>query len=546
MRGGALMRFVVVDVISVGIAVGYVWLLCLAGAPGGDFDPGSVPENAGDLTNPELVLVTLVVLALAAVLSPWHAVHVRILSGTALPERISGPLRRRHWLRWSRLEERIAHLARDVGPERSADVYLRAAVAIADLRRSYPLGGNYFLPTRFGNALVAAEEEAGRRYGLDAKVVWPRLDLLVEGRTRGTVNAARNALDQAAAVSVLSAVSGLMAIPLLAFTADGEWLWLALPPFVLAWLAYAGAVRAVAPYGAALEAAFDLHRFQLYEALRLPLPADSGEERELGRQLSAMWRQGRHFDVAYRVEAAGKPEPDNRDGNPDTSPDADPEADPVAVSAAWDRIRRMRRFVEEGPAGQPESTSEPARPLQYQHPHSGDAAAQAGLIHQWGETVRDALAPPVPVAFRGVVAASFDDVHWDAEEDAWHIDVGSTQRLRVSIGLGGTFYEDRAEFASRVLGPNAGHDELLVTGGRSQDTVDLDVEIDAPFLSTVPARHSVRLASDGGFATFEVAVRADDDGPHDLRLAVFSSGRMVQALLLDLYADRRSGEGLLE
>jgi hypothetical protein len=56
---------------------------------------------------------------------------------------------------------------------------------------------------------------------------------------------------------------------------------------VVAFWAYRWALSAAEVYGDLLEAAFDLHRFALYEALHFPSPKDTSEERQKGQQLTA-------------------------------------------------------------------------------------------------------------------------------------------------------------------------------------------------------------------------------------------------------------------
>ena len=117
-----------------------------------------------------------------------------------------------------------------------------------------------------------------------------------------------------------SAATALLTAALLA--RSGWWLLAAAIPAVVARLAYVGAVHTAMSYGEAVTVAFDLHRFDLLTQLRLPLPADIGQERRIASQVSLMWRQGVVPAVSYdhgAAPAAGR-EPSGRPTLPATEP----------------------------------------------------------------------------------------------------------------------------------------------------------------------------------------------------------------------------------
>ena len=73
---------------------------------------------------------------------------------------------------------------------------------------------------------------------------------------------------------------------------NGWWLMVPAATLLLAWLSYRGAVVAAAiAYGEAIEAAFDLHRFDLLRALHLPLPSDLAAEVRANQQLTRFLHQ---------------------------------------------------------------------------------------------------------------------------------------------------------------------------------------------------------------------------------------------------------------
>jgi hypothetical protein len=74
--------------------------------------------------------------------------------------------------------------------------------------------------------------------------------------------------------------------------------------FAGAVLSYRAALSAATAYGQAMEAAFDLHRFDLLNALHLPLPADLISEVQANQQLSRFLRQP--YEYMYALTHGGR------------------------------------------------------------------------------------------------------------------------------------------------------------------------------------------------------------------------------------------------
>jgi hypothetical protein len=144
------------------------------------------------------------------------------------------------------------------------------------------------MPTRLGNVLRAAEDEAGIRYGLDTVTVWSMLYPLVSDRLAAGLQDARDRLDTAARFAGTLVLTALVCAGLLI----GSW-W-AFPVvaalLLLAVLSYRGAVAAASAYGELINAAVALHRFDLLKALHLPLPATPAEERATYQRLRRLLR----------------------------------------------------------------------------------------------------------------------------------------------------------------------------------------------------------------------------------------------------------------
>ncbi|MFD3524954.1 hypothetical protein [Streptomyces sp. NPDC058653] len=289
-------RFFLVGHLPAFAATVYLLVLVWAGAPGPRLSFSDAWRTAGGLSVGELVLMLVTLTLLNLVLHPLQLSLVRLLEGYW--PRWAAPLTR-HCLGRQRRKEAAARsasrLPRDTPPD--ARSIHAAGVAMSHLRARYPGRPEALRPTALGNALAAMEDRAGTAYGWDTPVAWPRLYPLLGAGVRSVVDDRRDQLDVCCRVSAVAGVSALASVPLLATT---DW-WLALTaaPLLLAWFAYSAAVRAAVSYGESVRVAFDLHRFDLYPALHIPVPDTPSTERTTNTALSTFWRQGAPLTTPY-------------------------------------------------------------------------------------------------------------------------------------------------------------------------------------------------------------------------------------------------------
>lgn len=267
-----------------------VFLLILAGA-GTPPDFGRAWRTASGLGTAQLVLIGLGILLVTVLAAPLQLHLVRLLEG-AWPRWLGSGLARRRQLR---------RHGRPLPPltagSTEAEIQ-RAGIAAVRARRRFPAPVHLVRPTALGNVLAALEDSAGRAYGLDAVVAWPRLYPLLPPPTKAIVDDRRDTLDAAARLTVTGAFTALASAVLLA--GGGWWLLLAALPLLVSCAAYRGAVEAALAYAEAVHTSFDLHRFDLLKAVHLPLPADPAAEARLGAELSALWRQNVPLTSSYR------------------------------------------------------------------------------------------------------------------------------------------------------------------------------------------------------------------------------------------------------
>jgi hypothetical protein len=274
----------------------FVLVLFWAGAPGDGLSFKAAWTTAKGLGVAELILIVVAITLVAVLAQPLQLAMTRVVEG-GWPDALGAGLARdRQRRRRDRLRE-AATLPADPA-KHTPDTVQKCGVAGAALRARFPLPDHVIRATALGNALAAAEDCAGRAYGIDVVVAWPRLYPLLGDKVRAIVDDRRDKLDIAVRAAVTMAVTGVVAIALL--WPAGWWLLLALIPFVLAVVAYAGAVRAALAYGESLHSAVDLHRFDLLKAMHVALPEDADAEYELNRRLADFWRQGVPMREPYR------------------------------------------------------------------------------------------------------------------------------------------------------------------------------------------------------------------------------------------------------
>ncbi|MEE1666801.1 hypothetical protein RCR19_14860 [Streptomyces sp. WAC07094] len=293
-----------------------VLALVRAGSFSGRSDWSAVwPQRPAALLG-AIATVTVCAAVLALLLQPFQVRAVRVLEGYwdrwPLTAGLAGILARVQRKRWQALRRRAeAATGGDRARRVRADARRRlAAHPPADL----------LLPTALGNALRAGELSAGERYGLTTLTSWPRIYLQVSDRVAEVLRSTRDALDTAVNLCwsfLLLTGAGCAAL----HDEPSAW-WLCGAGLVLAAVAYKGAVTAAQAYSGLMHVVYDLHRFDLLDALHHPLPSDRTSEEavfsELSDQLAGIRRQGTTYDHAAargRTRRHG-PSADDRDGPP--------------------------------------------------------------------------------------------------------------------------------------------------------------------------------------------------------------------------------------
>lgn len=261
-----------------------------------------------------IATITVCAAVLGLLLHPFQVRAVRVLEGYwdrwPLTAGLAGMLTRVQRRRWQALRRRAEAAT---GGDRARRVR-------ADARRRLATHPpvDLLLPTALGNALRAGELTAGERYGLTTLTSWPRIYLQVSDPMAEVLRSTRDALDTAVNLCwsfLLLTGAGCAAL----YDEPSAW-WLCGAGPALAAVAYKGAVTAAQAYSGLMHVVYDLHRFDLLDALHHPLPSDRTSEEamfsELSDRLAGIRRQGRPYDHAAtrgRTRRHG-PAADDRDG----------------------------------------------------------------------------------------------------------------------------------------------------------------------------------------------------------------------------------------
>ncbi|MEU9537909.1 MULTISPECIES: hypothetical protein [Streptomyces] len=298
-------RLLMVGFVPCGLLVGGFWSLVRAGSFTGHSDWARVLPVAPGATVVALLAPTACAWLLALLLQPFQVRAVRVLEG--------------YWDRWP-ATARVAGVLVEIQRRRHLalrDKATRPGAASADALRRLAARPpvEVLLPTELGNALRAGELSAGERYGLATLSAWPRIYMQVSDRLSQSLRSTRDALDTA--VNLCWSFLALAAVLAAGLYDESRVRWLPLVALALAAVAYKGAVIAAQAYSGLMHVVFDLHRFDLLEALHHRLPAEQEQEQEVFERVSKRLVGLRVPDLPYE-HGRGVSDPRDADGRAET------------------------------------------------------------------------------------------------------------------------------------------------------------------------------------------------------------------------------------
>ncbi|MHA6760023.1 hypothetical protein [Streptacidiphilus sp. PAMC 29251] len=286
-------RLLLVNFVPSALFIGCVLALARAGSFSGRSDWGQVPPRGLMVLAVDLLGISAGAAVLGLLLYPFQVRAVRVLEGYwdrwSFTAGLADVLAEHQRRRWQALHRRSQEPSRRAAEMRvAADAYRRLAA-----RPSVDV----LLPTALGNALRAGELSAGERYGLGTLASWPRIFPQVSDPVAGALRSTRDALDTA--VNLFWSLLAVGAVSTGALWDEpGAW-WLPALALVLAAVAYQGAVIAAQAYSGLMRVVYDLHRFDLLDALHHRLPSKEEERSVFGQvseQLAGEWVQDLPYD----------------------------------------------------------------------------------------------------------------------------------------------------------------------------------------------------------------------------------------------------------
>lgn len=146
------------------------------------------------------------------------------------------------------------------------------------LQYYFPANEGLILPTSLGNILRSAEEYPLRVYGLDVTITWPHMWLVMPDYSRREILAARLKLNES--------VQAFIWIMLILVWTIFQW-WLLLVVIVGITIFWIKINENAFAYAQLLRAIYDLHRFQLYEALHWAPQKSVESEIDRGKSLTS-------------------------------------------------------------------------------------------------------------------------------------------------------------------------------------------------------------------------------------------------------------------
>ena len=276
-------RVLAVHFVPCALFVAVVYALVRAGSFTGRSDWARAVPSGPTSGVTAFVVVSVCAAVLGLLLHPFQVRAVRVWEG--------------YWDRWPvtaglagmlmevqrRRRQKLGHRAEIV-----TDAFANGGRVAADAARRLAAGPpeEALLPTALGNALRAGELSAGERYGLATLSSWPRIHMQVSDRLAAVLHSARTDLDASVNLCWSFLASGTVAMVALYDEPDVRWL--PLVALVLIAVAYKGAVTAAQAYAGLMHIVYDLHRFDLLEALHHPLP-----DRE--HEVETFWRVSESF-----------------------------------------------------------------------------------------------------------------------------------------------------------------------------------------------------------------------------------------------------------
>lgn len=185
-----------------------------------------------------------------------------------------------------------AHLPLRTAVRRMNAVALRRwTTAYNSLSNNFPSDERWLRPTRFGNVMSMLESYPIDRYGINLSDLWPRLLQVITKDARLRIEEANIYLDFMVLMSFLSLLAAIVASAEVFYhppRAMSVHLLLILLCLLSSSFLYQLAIQAAKTFGFQVQAAVDLFRLKLIDAMQIERPSNPKKEKEI-------WTEMRYF-----------------------------------------------------------------------------------------------------------------------------------------------------------------------------------------------------------------------------------------------------------
>lgn len=299
------------------LAIGVLVFLVAANAPSNPLTLDTIQTGAAAIGAIGVIIILAVSAAVAISLQPLQFRLVQLLEGywpARFPRWIARLGVRLEMGRRDRISSRLQSTRRPTSEAATITSRERKQSAETQLRQRFP-ADDRLLPTALGNALRAAEDSVGKRYGLESVVVWPRLFQVLPEKVRAGVDDEVTQLDVSVRLTVTWTAAGVISWFLLlrdwsSLVENPLWVLVPVGIFVLARLSYQSAVESAIAHGGDLEVAVDLYRARVIDAMRLRPTTSLQQEIHLFSELTELFQSTSPSDLDLRFD------PNARAGGP--------------------------------------------------------------------------------------------------------------------------------------------------------------------------------------------------------------------------------------
>lgn len=186
--------------------------------------------------------------------------------------------------------------------------------AVLRLYESFPSNERWLKPTRFGNVASVLELYPLERYGVPLNTLWPRLLHVISQDTHQRIDEAKIYMDFTVVLSfliLLEVIVGIIATFVGPPTRNREVnLLIVVVLLAGAYTFYLLSIQAFRTYAVQVQAAIDLSRLKLLDALDLERPKTPAAEVSLWSELRQFWAQGDMPETYVKFKQAERATPD--------------------------------------------------------------------------------------------------------------------------------------------------------------------------------------------------------------------------------------------